>query len=128
MEQDFFLKRKKELAKYPTDLPIFLFLRQCKTTDIRMFEEILFYFGEIDLDDKIDGETVSWYTDLKNMMTIKVAFETICPKGRLETTYYSDDLINFRLKWKNENDIHPVIFNKIIFPDFCIVPKKDLDF
>lgn len=128
MEQEFLRKREKELEKYPTDLPIFVFLRRCKVIDTDLFDQILFYFGEIDLDDKNDRQTISWCTDLKNMDAIKEAFKMICPNGRLEMEDIGDDPIHFRLVWKNEHDIHPVVFNKIIFPDFCISPKRDLDF
>lgn len=127
-EEDFRVQRAKEFAKFPSDLPIFRFLRRCKREHATVFNKLLFFFGEIDIDDKDDRQTMSWCTDNDDLPLIEEAFSLICRHGRLEVRYISDDMIEFRLKWDKDEDIQQVVFNKIIFPDFCILPKHSLDF
>ena len=125
---DFVHTRDKELQKYPSDLPVFVFLRRCREENIEIFEKILFFFGEIDLDDKMDRQTISWCTDKQDLSYLRQAFRTICPRGRLLVENVGYDMIEIRLTWSHDDDIDPVVFNKIIFPDFSVVPKRDLLF
>jgi len=129
MENEYVSQRQHELTKYSRHEPIFCFLRELKTKDLSSFEEILFYFGEIDETDKDHGHTVWWCTDLQKIPMIKKAFQILCPSGTFEVRDEGEDPVCFRWRFPEEKTkINPVIFNKIIFPDFCAVEKKNLDF
>lgn len=125
---DFIKTREREMQKFPSDLPIFLFLRKCRKKNIKMFEKILFFLGEIDLEDKKEKQTISWCAEKSDLLILREAFEVISPNGKLHVKDLGYGMIEIRLTWKHDEDIDPVVFNKIIFPDFCILPKRDLFF
>lgn len=128
MEREFVETREREMQKYPSDLPVFVFLRRCRKEAIDVFEKILFCFGEIDCGDKKDRETVSWIVHKQDLPILREAFRTICPRGRLRSRDLGHGMVEVRLLWEDDNDIDPVVFDKIVFPDFCIIPKRDLSF
>jgi hypothetical protein len=71
--------------------------------------------------------TQYWCVDKKFINIIKKSFKMISPNCVFEIKKFDDNMISFRVKWK-ENEINPIVFNKIIFPDFSIIPKENLEF
>ena len=116
---------QREVERYPIDEPIFIYLRDLKERNIECYLKILFFFGEIDEMDNID--TISWIVERKYMKEIKKGFKIINPGCKFEIINYENNMVSFKVYWK-ENDFNPIIFNKILFPNFCIIPKKDLNF
>lgn len=128
MTEEYIRQRKEELEKYPVHEPIFAFLRHVKTKDLQLYDKLLFFVGEIDDTDKEHKHTVWWCTDLKDVPIIRKMFSILCPKGKFELKDDGTDPVCFRIKWEKENQMHPIVFHKIIFPDFCILDKTHLDF
>lgn len=120
--------RDQELKKFQKNEPILVFLRKLKIDNLYAFEKILFYFGEIDHIDRSFKHTVWWCTDSEELNIIEQAFHIVCPNGYFELKDYGNNFISFRYCWNHDNDMHPIIFNKHIFPDFSEIDKKYLHF
>jgi len=123
MKQDFLNKRSIEIAPHK-DHPICLFVRTLRTNNAK--QDLLFYFGEIDSTTKfykwsITEEQMRW----KDI--IEKAFVTVCPKIKLE--YRTCDFFGYFLtvEWQS-GQMDPIVFNKFIFPNYCIVDKNTLEF
>jgi len=123
MKQDFLMQRSSEIAPYK-DHSICLFFRSLNNTKAK--QDLLFYFGEIDNTTKfykwtITNEQIRW------KYIIEKAFVTVCPKIKLE--YRTCDFFGYFLtaEWQS-GQMDPIVFNKFIFPNYCIVDKNTLEF
>ena len=127
-KEEYLRQRATALERYPVDDPVLCLLRRLKTTDVSFYEQLLFYLGEIDDIDRGYRHTVWWCTDMKNIDALRQAFHLLCPHGDFVVRDDGADPVSFRVSWMNDTDMHPIVFNKILFPDFSIVPKHTLDF
>jgi hypothetical protein len=100
-------ERKLRLQLY-TNNPILKCLRNLK--DENKLEEILFCFGEITEEDD------SYYYSNVKRQHVKKAFRIVCPNMIID---------NNHIRW-HEGDMNPIVFDKLIFPDFLFIDKKDL--
>lgn len=127
-QEKFLLLRTQKLESYSQQEPIFVYLRQLKTKESDVFEQLLFYFGEMDESDRTHRHTVWWSQEKKKFTLIKKGFYILCPKGYFETGDCEYGSVSFRFHWCDDGDMNPIVFDKIIFPDFCCVNKKCLEF
>lgn len=123
MEQAFLNHRSSEIAPFK-DHPIFLFLRTLRTQLAK--QDLLFYFGEI-------NNTITFYkwsiTDeqIQYKDIIQSAFLTVCPNIKLEYTRCEFFGCFLTVEWQS-GQMDPIVFNKSIFPNYCIVDKNTLEF
>lgn len=115
----FHSQRKTRLLKNGNH-PIFIFLRDLKLKNKQAFEQILFYFGEMSEVEQEDPG-ICWASENRFLNICKEAFKILCPDIKFKTQNI------FRLEWE-KGDMDPVVFDKIIFPDFLFINKNDLDF
>lgn len=123
-DKDLISKRNNELIKYHNH-PLISFLRNVKKTHIKAFERIMFYFGEFSEYEK-QHRVISWASsdDDETHQIMKNAFQLLSP----DMIFYEgedDYIFEFRVEWVSIDDI---VFNKHIFPDFCVVDKSTLTF
>jgi hypothetical protein len=123
MEQAFLKQRNIEIAPYK-DHPICLFFRTIQTTNAK--QVLLFYFGEINS----AAQFYKWSVTKEQMEwkdIIEKAFLTVCPNIKLE--YHQCDFFGsfLTIEWKSDQ-MDPIVFNKFIFPNYCIVDKNRLEF
>jgi len=123
MKQDFLNKRSIEIVSYK-DHQICLFFRSLNNTKAK--QDLLFYFGEIDSTTKfykwsITDEQMRWKD------SIEKAFLTVCPNIKLEYSICDFFGCFFTVEWQS-GQMDPIIFNKFIFPNYCIVDKNTLEF
>jgi hypothetical protein len=98
-------ERQMRLKLYENN-PILKYLRNLKNKE--QLQEILFCFGEITEDDES-----YFYHNRKN---VKKAFQIVCPNMIVE---------NYYMRWKN-GEMNPIVFDKLIFPDFLFIDKNEL--
>jgi hypothetical protein len=123
--ESYIINRQKELEKYPKDEPILIYLRQLKKDNLEAYLQILFFFGEMHDIDISHRHSVSWIVEKKYLNIIKKSFKIISQKCRFEIKDCGFNMKSIRVYW---NEIDPIVFNKIIFPDFSIIPKENLVF
>jgi len=123
--ESYILNRQKELQKYSKDEPILIFLRELKKNNLEAYLQILFFFGEMDDIDIRHGHSVSWIVEKKYLNIIKKSFKIISQKCKFEIKDCGFNMKSIRVYW---NEIHPIVFNKIIFPNFSLIPKENLEF
>lgn len=120
----FHSQRRSKLIEYgkksTTNQQIFTFLHELKLKNKSAFNTILFYFGEMFEYD--DSCSICWSFPPEHLDICKKAFQIICPNIRFSTK----DV--FCLYWKEKNDMNPIVYDKLIFPDFLFIDKSDLDF
>jgi hypothetical protein len=123
MKQDFLIQRSIEVAPYK-DHPLCVFISSLQNT--RAKQDLLFYFGAVDNTTKfykwsIIDEQMLW----KDI--IEKAFLTVCPNIKLE--YHKCDFFGSFLtaEWES-GQMDPIVFNKFIFPNYCVVDKNTLEF
>ena len=123
MKQDFLIQRNIEIAPFK-DHPICLFFRNLHHNKAK--QDLLFYFGEIDNTTKfykwvINDEQIHW----KDI--IQKAFVCACPNIKLE--YQKCDFFGsfLTVQWQS-GQMDPIVFNKFIFPNYCVVDKNTLVF
>lgn len=100
--------------------PIFIFLRNLKKQNQKAFEKILFYFGEMSVVEQQDP-CICWAPDETYLNICKEAFQILCPNIKFITKD------TFRLEWKKD-EMDPIVFDKLIFPDFLFIDKNTLHF
>lgn len=123
MEQAFLNHRSIEIAPHK-DHPICLFLRTLNNPKAK--QDLLFYFGEIDSTTKI----YKWSITEEQMQwkdSIEKAFLTVCPSIKLQYSICEFFGCFLTVEWKS-GQMDPIIFNKFIFPNYCIVDKNTLEF
>lgn len=119
-------QRRQHLNRYNRDEPILTFLRGLYPDER---DCVLFFLGEMDDEAEKHKETVWWCLRKDDRQLIHRVFSILCPDGSFHTRGDRRRRVyEFRYTWRHENDMNPIVFDKMIFPDFCCLDKKNLVF